>query len=346
MGGKSAKAPDYTELAEVSREAVQLGRELGTRQLDFAERQYEEMKPILTGIADSQIAVQDQQLSQGKDYYDYQVDTFRPLERGLVSDAEAFSTDSYRDRMAGEAAAAAGRAFSNTQQALGRADAARGLNPNSPAARAARQQATVGLAAQRANAMTNADTTAESLGWARRLDAAGLGRNLAGASSAAYQGSVNAGSAGAGTYQQPGAGYQAGMSQGAGTMMSGYQTGIRGLQGVVDSQTSVFNNSQNAQGEMWGSVIGAGGRLGAATMGSDRRLKEDIRFDHVDVNSGLNVYEFSYVGDPNGRRFLGVMADEVEPLFPEAVEYDDTGYALVDYAQLGMRMVEVTEEVS
>ena len=87
--------------------------------------------------------------------------------------------------MAGEAAAAAGNAFANTQQSLARSDAARGLNPNSPAARAARQQASLGLAASRANAMTSATSRAEQLGWARRLDAGGLGRGLAGASSAA-----------------------------------------------------------------------------------------------------------------------------------------------------------------
>ena len=178
MGKKSAKAPDYRELAQVSREAIALGRELGTRQLDFAELQYNEMKPLLFDIAEQQQAAQQQQMEQAKDYYDYQVATFRPLEQGLVQKAQDYSTESYRQRMAGEAAAAAGRAFSNTQQALARSDAARGLNPNSPAARAARQQASVGLAAQSAAGQTGAYDRAEQLGWARSLDAAGLGRGL------------------------------------------------------------------------------------------------------------------------------------------------------------------------
>jgi hypothetical protein len=347
MGKKSTKAPDYTELANASREAIALGRELGTRQLDFAEQQYNEMRPLLTGIAESQIAAQDQQLAQAEDYYDYQVETFRPLERGLVADAQEFSTQSYRDRMAGDAAAAAGRAFSNTQEALSRSDAARGLNPNSPAARAARQQASLGLAAQRANAMTSADNRAEQMGWARRMDAAGLGRGLAGASAAAYQGSVGAGNAGAGTYQQPGQGYMAGMGQGAGTMMGGYQTGMRGLQGIVDSQTSVYNTGVNAQGEMYGALLGAGGNMMAAGMGSggifsDRRLKEGIEFSHVDQNSGLNIYTFRYKGAPN-RKFMGVIADEVETRFPDAVAYGDDGYASVDYAYLGIPFKEITE---
>jgi hypothetical protein len=271
-------------------------------------------------------------------------ETFRPVERGIVEDAMAFSTESYRERMAGEAAAAAGRAFTNLQRSASRADAARGLNPNSPAARALRQQANVEMAASRSQQMTGARDRAEQLGYARQLDAAGLGRGLPGASAGAYAGSVGAGTAGVNTSMAAGNQYMAGLGAGAGTMMSGYQTGMQGYGNIVNSQTSIYNNAMNAQGEFLGSVMGLGGRLGAAAI-SDRRLKEDIKFLHEDMNSGLNVYEFSYVGEPN-RRFIGVMADEVEEVFPEAVHYGEDGYASVDYAAIGMRMIEVSEEVA
>jgi hypothetical protein len=133
-----------------------------------------------------------------------------------------------------------------------------------------------------------------------------------------------------------------GMAQGAGTMMGGYQAGMQGYGDIVNSQTSVYNQAMNAQGEMFGSILGAGASLGSAALLSDRRLKQDIVFLHKDHNSGLNVYEFSYKGAPD-RRFVGVMADEVEAHTPSAVIYDDMGYASVDYAALGMRMVEVTK---
>lgn len=345
MGGKSAPAPDYTELAAASREAVAAGRELGNRQIDFSERQYDELKPLFESIAALQMEAQRDQIDQAQDYYQYMQETFRPVERGIVEDAMAFSTESYRERMAGEAAAAAGRAFTNLQRSASRADAARGLNPNSPAARALRQQANVEMAASRSQQMTGARDRAESLGYARQLDAAGLGRGLPGASAGAYAGSVGAGSAAVGTSMAAGNQYMAGLGQGAGTMMSGYQTGMQGYGNIVNSQTSIYNNAMNAQGEFLGSVMGLGGRLGAAYLGSDRRLKEDIKFLHEDMNSGLNVYEFSYVGEPN-RRFIGVMADEVEEVFPEAVHYGEDGYASVDYAAIGMRMIEVSEEVA
>jgi len=341
MGGKSSSAPDYTELAAVSREAVDVARDLGQQQIDFSREQFEYLSPILTEVAQGQIAAQQQQLAQAQDYYDYQVGTFRPLEQGLVQQAQEFSTESYRERMAGEAAAAAGRAFTNIQRSQARADAARGLNPNSAAARALRAQSSVSQAASRSQQMTGARERAEQLGYARQLDAAGLGRNLAGASAAAYAGSVGAGSAGAGTYQMPGQIMMQGYGAGAGTMMQGYGLGMQGYGNILNSQTSVYGSQLERQGAIFGGLTG----LAGAAMGmSDRRLKEDIVFIEVDMNSGLNIYEFNYVGEPN-RRFRGVMADEVEPMFPSAVHYDDLGYAAVDYAELGMRMIEVTEEV-
>lgn len=347
MGGKSAPAPDYSDLAEVSERAVEAGERLGTRQMDFAERQYEELAPIFREVAAGQIAAQEEQLRQGQEYYDYMKDTFRPLEQGLVQRAQEFDTESYRQRMAGEAAAASGRAFTGLQRSQARADAARGLNPNSPAARALRAQSSTAMAAQRAQQMTGARDRAEQLGYARTLDAAGLGRGLAGASTAAYGASVGAGSAGVGTSMAAGNQYMQGMGQGANTMMGGYQAGMSGYGNIVNSQTSIYNQAMNAQGEAFGAVLGAGAGLGGAAIGagliSDRRLKTNIKFLYKDQNTGLNVYEFSYKGAED-RRFMGVMADEVERYMPSAVHYDDLGYASVDYGAIGMRMVELVDK--
>jgi hypothetical protein len=352
MGKKSQDAPDYTELANVSREAVGVARDMGNRQMDFSERQYEELKPIFDQIAQGQIAAQDQQLTQAADYYQYQQDTFRPVEQGIVADAANFNSESYRQLQSGEAAAASGRAFGNTQAALSRSDAARGLNPNSPAARAARQQATLGLSASSANAQTNASSQAQSLGYARSLDAAGLGRGLAGASSAAYQGSVNAGSAGAGTYQAAGNQYSQGLGQAAGIMNSGYATGIGGFSSINNTQASVYNAGQQATGEIFGGILGLGGSIGGGYFGakrsatpSDRRLKQDIEFHRYDQSLDLNYYTFSYKAAPD-RKFIGFMADEVRDKYPTAVLTDKHGMMHVDYSMLNTRMVEITGEVA
>ena len=321
MGGKSSPPPpDYSGMERVA-----------NRQLDFAERQYQEMKPTLTGLADTLRQSQQQQMEQAKDYYDYNVGTFRPLERGLVADAERFSTEGYREQQARAAAASAAQAFGQTQAMSQRAMASRGVNPNSGAGLAMATQGTLGLAAQRANAMTGARQQAEGLGWARRMDAAGLGRNLAGASTAAYSGATQAGTSAGNTYMAPGNQFQQGLSN-AGTTFGN----------MANTQANVYNAAQNQQGEMMGSLLGAGATLGAAYLGmpSDIRLKENIEEVGRDERTMLPLYEFEYKGG-SGKRYLGVMAQDVEKKYPQFVFTMPDGFKAVDYAGLGIEMLEV-----
>jgi hypothetical protein len=239
MGGKSSPPPpDYSGMEALGRE-----------QLAFSRQQYNEIMPLARRVADQQMAAQAQQMQQAQDYYNYQQQTFRPLERGLVADAERFSTEGYREQQARDAAAAAGRAFGITQDAASRAAASRGVNPNSGAAMALQAQGNLGLAAQRANAMTGARTQAEQLGFARRMDVTGLGRGLAGASTAAYGGATSAGSAGMNTAMAPGNQYQQGLGAAGQTMGN-----------IVNSQTSVYNTAQS-QADPFASIVGMG--LGA-----------------------------------------------------------------------------------
>jgi hypothetical protein len=302
-------------------------QQIGREQLDFAKQQYAEMAPLARQVAAQQMAAQQQQMGQAQDYYDYQQQTFRPLEQGLVRDAERFNTEDYREGMAREAAAAAGRAFGTTQAASQRAQASMGVNPASGRAISMANQTNLGLAAQRANAMTGARTQAEQLGFARRLDVTGLGRNLAGASTAAYQGANAAGSAGINTSMAPGSQYGQGMQQAGQTYGN-----------ILTNQTSQFNTGLNAQGEVTGALVGA-----AVTGGlkySDRRLKENIELVGRDERTMLPLYEFEYIGG-SGKRFLGVMADDVEKKFPDMVFTLPDGYKAVNYAGLGIEMVEV-----
>ena len=66
---------------------------------------------------------------------------------------------------------------------------------------------------------------------------------------------------------------------------------------------------------------------------SDRRLKSDV--ERIGEHNGLGLYKYRYNWDAPDRRRVGVMADEVARLVPEAVGERD-GYATVDYARLGL----------
>ena len=338
MGKKSDPAPpDYTPLANASREAAQVMAGLGREQLAFAKDQYNRSAPVLEAIANQQMAAQNEQMGQARDYYNYMRDTYRPLERGLVADAARFNTEAYREDMAAKAAADAGRAFGISQAQNQRAMASMGVNPAS--GRFANMNNATGLqqAAQRAAAMTGARTNAEQMGYARKLDAAGLGRGLSGASTAAYGGATNAGSQAGLNAQSAGQNYMGNMGTGANTMLGGYNAQISGLGTVLNNQTSAYVNSNDSfLGDLGGLM---GGAASMYTAFSDRRLKENIKEVGVDQRTALTLYEFNYINDE--RKFVGVMADEVELSYPEAVTDTDLGFKAVNYDMLGIEFKEV-----
>jgi len=97
MGKNNVQAPDYAPLAEASAEAARIQAGLGQNQLDFAREQYERSAPVLESIANQQMQAQKEQMDQAQDYYQYQKDVYRPLEKSIVADAQNFNTEAYRD---------------------------------------------------------------------------------------------------------------------------------------------------------------------------------------------------------------------------------------------------------
>ena len=273
MGGKSKapKPPNYQPVADASRDAAQYAADAANDQLDFAKQQYADMRPIFDRIVESQLSTQDETQAQGRDYFDYMKSTFRPVEQGLVRDAEAFNTGGYQEKLATQAAADVGRAFSQTEAMSDRAMASMGVNPNSAKFASAKKASALGLAAKRADAMTDTRDRAEQMGWAKRMDVTGLGRNLPGASTASYGVALQAGSNAGGSAMSPGTQYMAGMGQAAGTMQRGQAMQMQGLTGILDAQGSIYRadqaNSAAASaglGSMLGTVGGAvlGGPMG------------------------------------------------------------------------------------
>ena len=342
MGSKGAPPPDYTPLANASEAAARIQAGLGRDQLAFAREQYDRTAPMLERIANQQMSAQDEQMAQARDYYNYQQDTYRPLERGLVADAQRFNTEAYRNDLASKAAADTGVAFGQNQAMNRRAMAAMGANPNSGRFAGMQQASGLAQAATRANAMTGARMQADQMGYARKLDAAGLGRGLAGASSAAYGGATNAGSQAGLNAQSAGQNYMGNMATGAGTIANGQNMQIQGLGNVLNNQTSSYINTQGSFLGDVGAIAGAGASAYATHGNSDERIKENIVEVGVDQRTALTLYEFNYkkeFGDPNVR-YRGVMAQEVELSYPEAVG-EFNGYKTVHYAMLGIEMKEV-----
>lgn len=71
---------------------------------------------------------------------------------------------------------------------------------------------------------------------------------------------------------------------------------------------------------------------------SDLRLKRDLRPVGVAEN-GLSMYRFRYIDRPG--EYIGVMTQDVEQQFPDAVSQRPDGFLRVNYKKLGMQMKRV-----
>jgi hypothetical protein len=70
---------------------------------------------------------------------------------------------------------------------------------------------------------------------------------------------------------------------------------------------------------------------------SDIRLKEDI-VALTRLDNGIGIYRFRYKGNDH-TAYVGVMAQEVAKVVPEAVTRGGDGYLRVDYDRLGLEFM-------
>jgi len=83
---------------------------------------------------------------------------------------------------------------------------------------------------------------------------------------------------------------------------------------------------------------GGGGRGGGGRGGGGRRSDITLKHDIVllgHLSNGLGYYRFSYIG--SNRAYVGVMAQEVQTVMPQAVVHDRDGSLRVLYDKLGVR---------
>ncbi len=252
---KDTEAPDYTPMAEASAESAKIMGDLGQQQLDFSKLQYEESKPIIDSIIANEQAIQDNATAQGNDYYNYMVENQRPVEEALNAEAMAAGSQEQQDIAAGKAAADVRQGTTQQQNQLIRQGLRYGLSPSKIAAMSGSAAAQSGLA--EASAMNNAREQEKALGYAKKLDVAGLYRGLPAASQGAYGVALNAGNSASANSQVAGSSYVNGMSQGASTIASGQSLYQQGLGSIMGSQGSISMANQNSSNEAVGAGVGA-----------------------------------------------------------------------------------------
>jgi hypothetical protein len=199
-GAAATQAQGMSNAAASSAEVARIQQESAREYLNFQKQQYADMKPLAEAVSNKQMQTMDQQMriadsneARASEYANYERSTFRPLEQGLVKDANEFDTDAKREELARRGMADVATAYEAQRKQAMDTLARYGINPNSNRFAAINAQLSQGQAADSAGVATNARTNAEQLGYARKIDAASLGRNLASNASTAYGIATSAG---------------------------------------------------------------------------------------------------------------------------------------------------------
>lgn len=112
-------------------------------------------------------------------------------------------------------------------------------------------------------------------------------------------------------------------------------TDIAGLtQQQFQNQLGIYNAENGSNNAMMGGLFSMGGSLGSSAIRawSDVRLKKDI--SRVGEVNGMGLYLFRYLNETDATPLhLGLMAQEVLGVVPDAVEMDPSGYMKVNYTK-------------
>jgi hypothetical protein len=336
-GGGSAPAPDPA-IGQAQKQLADLSTEQwNTFKNDIyptllAQSQKAESRADEMWAKDKEIS--DFNLEQAKKSTKRYEETAIPAMDKLKADADLYNTAGYQEQMAGQAIGDINSAQEVARQDQAMRDRAYGIDPTSGRSAGAANANNVQAALAKASAATQTREAAKAMGLQKQANVYSMAAGLPMQSLQQSGAAVSAGGAGlaAGQSGQNSTLATSNASNAAGGQaMQGW--GQVGNLGVNKYNADINNYNAQAASNPWNMVLGAA--AGVATsklMGSDRRLKTDIKRVGT-LDNGLPVYSYRYkVGGP---AMLGVMADEVQVVRPEAyVQNGINGYDAVDYAKL------------
>lgn len=210
-------------------------------------------------VANSQVALMDQQRRQSGEYFDRLKETFWPLEDGLVKDAQEYDTPERRMEAMSRAMADVGQQYGMARDVNSRELTRMGVNPNSGAYTAAMNSMTLGEASAKAAASRQANDQIENTGWARRYDTAALGRNLPSNSTAAASAASSAGQAATSAAYAPVNAFNAATQITGSGLMNAGQLGSRAssmLMSAYNNAANQWSNASSGLGAMAGNLAG------------------------------------------------------------------------------------------
>lgn len=326
-------APDNSGLNAAALQQAKLSGE----QLDFVKQIYGDSAPDRAdasqrarATSDMQMQAAQKQMALTDDYSNYQKNTFRPLEQGIVADAQGYDTPERREAEAAKSAATVEQSLTTQQGISSRNMERSGALPGSGKALALQNQFNLGAAGMQAAAQNNSRTQVETIGAARKADAANLGRNLASNQATSAGIALNQGNSAVANGQVP-----LNVAQGGVSMMnsgfSGAQQGLSGAANTYGTIGGINNQAANANNGLFGALGTAVGGYAGSTAGSnllttglmalsDVTKKEDITpMDPAQALASVEdtpvsnwAYKQGVIPGENGDKHTGPMAQDVQ----------------------------------
>lgn len=270
-------APDIPEPDPAIGEAAKSNSDVAKRQIELAENQLAWAKeraakqdPLIEKIINQQIATGDVNSARADEQWKIYKDLFQPVEAQTVKDAMEFDSPERKARMAAEAGADVGRAYTAAQDQNLRTMGAMGINPGSGRYAGLSRETGLGLAKDTAGAMNTARRNTEMTGIALRSGAAQFGRGMSQTGIAADSLALNAGNnavgnigAGNQTYNQNQAAAQQWFGGAVNANNSAGQLGLGLYQGALQG-AQMQGDAMAGIGQLIGS-LGSAGILGAST---------------------------------------------------------------------------------
>lgn len=246
-------------------------------------------------VSDAQLEAMNFATQQAKDLDTRNKTVFQPLEDQIVADSSNYDTAARRSQASSEARSDVEQAYGSAQQGLQRNLMRMGVTPGSGRSMTLMQSASLDKAKALAGATTGAVKNVEAQGYARKMDAVGLGKGIVGSQATQQQIATQAGGAStASANTAMGAATSAGslMNTGFNNAMQGNQSAgnLYGQIAQINASSSSANNSA-LMGGIGGIAQGVG-----AFFGSSKEIKTPIR--------KMGGDEASAEGDPGEEKAL------------------------------------------
>lgn len=250
MGKQSQPAPpDYTALAQSSKEAAQIQAKTSADQLDWAKQQYADQAPQTKAYMDSMTSSMDAQTKNAQDAQDEYNKTYKPIEEQFASQASGYNSADRSAQASGAAQADVATAFAGQRQAALSSLEGYGIDPSQTRYGALDLGTRVSQAAAQATAGTQSRLQTEAMGMSLEGQAINTGRGYPSQVNQSYQGAAASG----------GAGISAGLNTSS-------------TYGNLMGTANQWSNSSNQAMGVGAGIANSQGNYGAAIAGSNAQI--------------------------------------------------------------------------